>query len=203
MGLSGSLAAAQDDVAMGRRCLRQYLIVDGAALRPKTLAGITAVVATLNYVLDYHWKEPEVDRDWDVAILTHFLDGLIKLGQGRGGAHMNAHVPLPIAAAPISSRFAITQHIAALLDEREANAKDDACRLRAVESARNAGAHGNVSRPIRSDRGRCGRRLDTRSAARLSPRSRAARSSASSCGCTRALHAADGSQRDLGCGTSG
>lgn len=54
------------------------------ALRPKTLAGITAVAATLkDYALSHHWQEPKEDRDWDVEILTGFLDCLIELGAGK------------------------------------------------------------------------------------------------------------------------
>jgi hypothetical protein len=54
------------------------------ALGPKTLERITAVAATLkDYPLSHHWKEPEEDRDWDVDILTGFLDGLIELGQRK------------------------------------------------------------------------------------------------------------------------
>ncbi len=57
------------------------------ALRPNTLAGIAAVAATLkDYALSFHWKEPEEDRDWDVEILTKFLDCLVGLGQGEEGA---------------------------------------------------------------------------------------------------------------------
>ncbi len=54
------------------------------ALRPKTLAGITAVASTLkDYALSNHWRETKEDRDWDVEILTGFLDCLIELGQAE------------------------------------------------------------------------------------------------------------------------
>jgi hypothetical protein len=57
------------------------------ALRPKTLAGITAVAATLkDYAIREYWKEPVEDRDWDVEIITGFLDCLIELGR-REEAH--------------------------------------------------------------------------------------------------------------------
>jgi hypothetical protein len=54
------------------------------ALRPKTLAGITAVAATLkDYALSQYWRETKEDRDWDVEIITGFLDCLIELGQAE------------------------------------------------------------------------------------------------------------------------
>jgi hypothetical protein len=57
------------------------------ALRPKTLAGITVVAATLkDYAISEYWKEPVEDRDWDVKILTEFLDCLIGLGQAEAAA---------------------------------------------------------------------------------------------------------------------
>ena len=55
------------------------------ALRPRTLAGVAAVAATLKeWDLSHYWKEPDIDMDWDVAMLTRFLDSLIELGQARG-----------------------------------------------------------------------------------------------------------------------
>jgi hypothetical protein len=27
----------------------------------------------------HYWKDPENDRDWDIALLTRFLDGLIAM----------------------------------------------------------------------------------------------------------------------------
>ena len=33
--------------------------------------------------LETYWAEPEEDRDWDVMLLTRFLDALIEIGQTR------------------------------------------------------------------------------------------------------------------------
>ncbi len=51
------------------------------ALRPKTLSGIAAVAATIKEDQCHFWKEPEKDRDWDVVLVTRFIDGLIELAQ--------------------------------------------------------------------------------------------------------------------------
>jgi hypothetical protein len=54
------------------------------ALRPRTLAGIIATARSLKeYPLDHLWAEPDEDRDWDVMLLTRFLDVLIEIGQAR------------------------------------------------------------------------------------------------------------------------
>jgi hypothetical protein len=48
-------------------------------LRPTTLAGIAATAATLmEDQLTHLWDEPENDRDWDIRMLTRFIDGLIE-----------------------------------------------------------------------------------------------------------------------------
>jgi hypothetical protein len=49
-------------------------------LGPKTPASIAVLAETLKgEVLGHHWEQPEDDRDWDVLLLTRFLDGLINL----------------------------------------------------------------------------------------------------------------------------
>jgi hypothetical protein len=51
------------------------------ALRPKTLAGIIAIARSLKEeALDTYWDEPDEDRDWDVMLVTRFIDGLIECG---------------------------------------------------------------------------------------------------------------------------
>ena len=51
-----------------------------ARARPRTPASIAAVAAVLrDEAFAHYWKETEDDRDWDVALLTRFLDGLIAL----------------------------------------------------------------------------------------------------------------------------
>jgi hypothetical protein len=55
------------------------------ALGPTTLAGIAAVAATLREdALDHYWKEPIAKRDWDVELVTQFIDALVVAGPGRG-----------------------------------------------------------------------------------------------------------------------
>jgi hypothetical protein len=45
---------------------------------PKTPASIAALAWALKEeTLGHHWDAPEGDRDWDVLLLTRFLDGLI------------------------------------------------------------------------------------------------------------------------------
>jgi hypothetical protein len=57
------------------------------ALRPKTPAGLAAVAATLKeWDLSHYWTKPDIDMDWDVMLITRFLDGLIELGQAQGVA---------------------------------------------------------------------------------------------------------------------
>jgi hypothetical protein len=49
-------------------------------LGPKTPVSIAGLAAVLkDEALAHYWKQPENDRDWDVALLTQFLDGLISL----------------------------------------------------------------------------------------------------------------------------
>ena len=51
------------------------------ALRPKTLAGLAALAATMKEDALYsYWNTPDEDRDWDVMLITRFLDGLIERG---------------------------------------------------------------------------------------------------------------------------
>jgi hypothetical protein len=47
-------------------------------LRPKTPAGIAAVAASIREDQRHFWKEPEIDRNWDVSLVTRFIDGLIE-----------------------------------------------------------------------------------------------------------------------------
>jgi hypothetical protein len=64
--------------------------LDGLAERmldlgPTTPAGIAAVAATLrDDHLAYYWDKPVRDRDYDVELVTRFIDGLI--GATVGGA---------------------------------------------------------------------------------------------------------------------
>ena len=52
------------------------------ALRPKTLADLAAVAATLKeWTLKHYWDRPDIDMDWDIAMITQFVDSLIELGQ--------------------------------------------------------------------------------------------------------------------------
>ncbi len=49
------------------------------ALRPKTLAGLAALAATMKEdALRSYWNKPDEDRDWDVMHVTRFLDELIE-----------------------------------------------------------------------------------------------------------------------------
>jgi hypothetical protein len=51
------------------------------ALRPKTLAGLAALAATMkDDALSSYWNKPDEDRDWDVMLITRFIDGLIESG---------------------------------------------------------------------------------------------------------------------------
>jgi hypothetical protein len=65
---------------LGDLCIRETNLVDSMIkLQPKTPAGIAAVAAVFKADQDHFWKEPEPDRDWDISLLTRFLDGLIDL----------------------------------------------------------------------------------------------------------------------------
>jgi hypothetical protein len=49
-------------------------------LGPKTPSSIAAVALSLKEeVLNHLWEAPKDNRDWDVELLTRFLDGLIAL----------------------------------------------------------------------------------------------------------------------------
>jgi hypothetical protein len=66
------------------------------ALRPKTLAGLAALAATMKEdALSSYWNKPDEDRDWDVMLIARFLDGLIEVGQGHDDAGRR---PLQVAA---------------------------------------------------------------------------------------------------------
>lgn len=49
-------------------------------LRPKTLAGIAAVAASLKEDQSHFWDETEKSRDWDILLVTKFIDALIECG---------------------------------------------------------------------------------------------------------------------------
>jgi hypothetical protein len=56
------------------------------ALRPKTLAGLAALAATMkDDALSSYWNKPDEDRDWDVMLISRFLDGLIERGSFAAG----------------------------------------------------------------------------------------------------------------------
>jgi hypothetical protein len=62
--------------------LRATDLVDSMIkLQPKTLAGIAATAAAFKEDQANFWEEPEPDRDWEISLLTRFLDGLIDLGK--------------------------------------------------------------------------------------------------------------------------
>jgi hypothetical protein len=66
------------------------------ALRPKTPSGVAVTAATLkDNSLSHYWNEPEEDRDFDVSLITRFLDGLIELGAVRGDANRVADARRP------------------------------------------------------------------------------------------------------------
>jgi hypothetical protein len=57
-----------------------HLIERMLQLGPKTPSSIAAVALALKEeVLNHLWEAPKDDRDWDVELLTRFLDGLIAL----------------------------------------------------------------------------------------------------------------------------
>ena len=65
---------------LSEKCERGTNLVDSMIqLLPKTLAGIAAVAAAFKEDQDHFWREPEQDRDWEISLLTRFLDGLINL----------------------------------------------------------------------------------------------------------------------------
>jgi hypothetical protein len=60
-------------------CERATHIVERMiVLRPKTQAGIAAVAEALKADQNHFWKEPEPERDWDISLVTRFIDGLIE-----------------------------------------------------------------------------------------------------------------------------
>jgi hypothetical protein len=48
------------------------------SMLPKTRAGIAAVATSIKEDQYHLWKEPDEDRDWDVALVTRFIDGLVE-----------------------------------------------------------------------------------------------------------------------------
>jgi|ERR1700733_11522170 hypothetical protein len=63
-------------------CLSETNRVDSMIkLQPKTPAGIAVVAAAFKADQNHFWKKPEEDRDWEISLLTRFLDGLIDLGE--------------------------------------------------------------------------------------------------------------------------
>jgi hypothetical protein len=72
-----------DAVGEFDRCA-ESIIERMIALRPKTPSAVAITAATLKEnSLSHYWNEPEEDRDFDVRLITQFLDGLI---QARSGA---------------------------------------------------------------------------------------------------------------------
>jgi phosphoglycolate phosphatase-like HAD superfamily hydrolase len=67
-----------------------HLIERMIEVGPKTPASIAAVASALKEeVLDHLWDKPKDDRDWDVELLTRFLDGLISmLPEANQGGHL-------------------------------------------------------------------------------------------------------------------
>jgi hypothetical protein len=57
-----------------------YLVERIIKLGPRTRAGIAAVAASFKADQRHFWKEPEPDRDWEISLLTRFIDGLIECG---------------------------------------------------------------------------------------------------------------------------
>ena len=75
-----------------------HLIERMLELGPKTPASIAAVASALKEeVLDHLWDEPEADRDWDIELLTQFLDGLIAMLPRA--ANEDDHLPAVASAA--------------------------------------------------------------------------------------------------------
>jgi hypothetical protein len=65
--------------------MRLTNIVDSMiTLRPRKQAGIAAIASAFKADQDHFWKEPELDRDWEIYLLTRFLDSLIDLSQAPG-----------------------------------------------------------------------------------------------------------------------
>jgi hypothetical protein len=57
-----------------------YLVDSMIKLRPRKRLGIAAVAAAFKDNQSHFWKKPEPDRDWEISLLTRFLDSLIDLG---------------------------------------------------------------------------------------------------------------------------
>jgi hypothetical protein len=55
-----------------------YLVERMIKLGPRTRAGIAAVAASFKVDQRHFWKEPEPDRDWEISLLTRFIDSLIE-----------------------------------------------------------------------------------------------------------------------------
>jgi hypothetical protein len=67
------------------RSRASFLVERMILLRPQTPAGIAAVAASIKEDQSHFWKEPEERRDWDVSLITRFIDGL--LDRGSSEAH--------------------------------------------------------------------------------------------------------------------
>ena len=48
-----------------------------AGLDPRKQLRIAAVASAFKAAQSHFWKEPEPERDWDISLLTRFLDWLI------------------------------------------------------------------------------------------------------------------------------
>jgi hypothetical protein len=55
-------------------------------LKPRKQLGIAAVASAFKADQDHFWKEPEPERNWEISLLTRFLDSLIDLSQAPGSA---------------------------------------------------------------------------------------------------------------------
>jgi hypothetical protein len=53
------------------------------SLKPKTLASIAAIAASFKKDQRHLWKEPVEDRDWDLELLTRFIDELVTCTEAR------------------------------------------------------------------------------------------------------------------------
>jgi hypothetical protein len=77
--------AAMDEMTSSTSVKLSRLAERMLDLGPTTPAGIAAVAATLREDnLAHYWEKPARDRDYDVELVTRFIDGLI--GATVGGA---------------------------------------------------------------------------------------------------------------------
>jgi flagellar biosynthesis/type III secretory pathway protein FliH len=65
------------------RSRASFLVERMILLRPQTPAGVAAVAASIKEDQPRFWKKPEKDRDWDVSLVTRFIDGLVERGSSE------------------------------------------------------------------------------------------------------------------------